>query len=384
MMRGQPDRLGLRDLNPGYFEEFEVGGCKIHRASPDDQVALVGAGVTLHECLAAAAELAGAGISVRVLDLYSVKPLDAGALIEACHVTGSRLVIAEDHYPEGGIGAAVLETLAAAGVPSLQIAHLAVTGLPGSGTPAELLDAAGISARHIAAAARRPAEDDLGAIVATRGAGLTPAGQPAQGKAPRLLADTQARRREHYPVAELAAHTLLVVGLGSVGREVARLATAFGMHVIAINRTGRAETPGLVEEIRPPRFLADLLPVAHAVVISLPLTEQTRALIDAAAISRMRTGAVLVNLGHGAVVDEQALIQALQNGLLAGAALDVFATEPPPADSPLWRLPNVLISPHTAGLSVHENERIVTLFTENLRRYLRGDKMLSPVRPAQL
>jgi phosphoglycerate dehydrogenase-like enzyme len=200
---------------------------------------------------------------------------------------------------------------------------------------------------------------------------------------PRLLADTRARRWEHYPVAELAGRTLLVIGLGSVGREVARLATAFGMHVIAINRTGRAEVAG-VEEVRPSRFLADLLPVAHAVVVTLPLTEQTRALIDVAAISRMRTGAVLVNVGRGGVVDEQALIQALQDGRLAGAALDVFATEPLPADSPLWRLPNVLISPHTAALSVHENERIVALFTENLRRYLRGDQMLSLVHPTLL
>ena len=147
---------------------------------------------------------------------------------------------------------------------------------------------------------------------------------------PRLLADTQARRWEHYPVAELAGRTLLVVGLGSVGREVARLATAFGMHVIAINRTGRAEVAG-VEEVRPSRFLADLLPVAHAVVLTLPLTEQTRDLIDAAAITRMRTGTVLVNVGRGGVVDEQALTQALQDGRLAGAALDVFATEPLPA-----------------------------------------------------
>jgi len=195
---------------------------------------------------------------------------------------------------------------------------------------------------------------------------------------PRLLADTQARRWEHYPAAELAGRTLLVVGLGSVGRKVARLAAAFGMHVIAINRTGRAEVAG-VAEVRPPRFLADLLPVAHAVV-TLPLTEQTRDLIDAAAISRMRTGAVLVNVGRGGVVDEQALIQALEDGRLAGAALDVFATEPLPAGSPLWRLPNVLISPHTAALSVHENERIIALFTENLRRYLRGDQMLGRVR----
>ena len=200
---------------------------------------------------------------------------------------------------------------------------------------------------------------------------------------PRLLAGTQARRWEHYPVAELAGRTLLVVGLGSVGREVARLATAFGMHVIAINRTGRADVAG-VDEVRPPRFLADLLPVAHAVVVTLPLTGQTRDLIDAAAFTRMRTGAVLVNVGSGGVIDEQALARALQDGRLAGAALDVFATEPLPAGSPLWQLPNVLISPHTAALSVHENERIAALFTENLRRYLRGDQMLGRVHPTLL
>ena len=138
-------------------EGFAVGGCKVHRAGPNDQVALIGAGVTLHECLAAADELLGTGIAARVIDLYSVKPLDRHALVEACEVTGSRLVIAEDHYRAGGIGGAVLEALADAGVPALKVAHLAVSSLPGSGTPAELLDAAGISARHIAAAARQVA-----------------------------------------------------------------------------------------------------------------------------------------------------------------------------------------------------------------------------------
>ncbi len=134
---------------------FTIGGCQVHGASPSDQVALIGAGVTLHECLAAAAELDAAGIAARVIDLYSIKPLDRSALIEACQVTGSRLVIAEDHYPAGGIGGAVLEALADAGVPALRVAHLAVSGLPGSGTPGELLDAAGISAHHIVSAARK-------------------------------------------------------------------------------------------------------------------------------------------------------------------------------------------------------------------------------------
>jgi transketolase len=136
-------------------EPFAVGGCKMHRAGPDDQVALIGAGVTLHECLIAADELAGTGTRARVIDLYSVKPLDADALVETCQVTGSRLVIVEDHYRAGGIGSAILEALADAGVPALQVAHLAVSNLPGSGTPPELLDAAGISSRHIVAAARR-------------------------------------------------------------------------------------------------------------------------------------------------------------------------------------------------------------------------------------
>ena len=124
--------------------------------------------------------------------------------------------------------------------------------------------------------------------------------------------------------------------------------------------------------------------MAHGVVLTLPLTEETRGLIDAAAISRMRTGAVLVDVGRGGVVDEPALVRALEEGRLAGAALDVFATEPLPPDSALWDLPNVLVSPHTAALSLRENERIVALFMENLRRYLAGDELISRVHPTLL
>ena len=200
---------------------------------------------------------------------------------------------------------------------------------------------------------------------------------------PRLLADKQARRWDHYPVAELAGTTMLVLGLGSVGAEVARMAKALGMHVIAVNRTGRSDSP-YVDEVRPSRFLADLLPIAHSVVVTLPLTEQTRGMIDAAAIERMHSGAVLVNIGRGGVVHEAALVEALEQGRLAGAALDVFATEPLPPDSALWDLPNVLLSPHTAGLSVHENERIVALFSENLRRYLAGEDLLGRILPTPL
>ncbi|MDQ6744370.1 MAG: transketolase [Candidatus Dormibacteraeota bacterium] len=133
-------------------EEFRVGGSKVVRQSDEDQVALIGAGVTLHNCLAAAEELEGAGIRARVIDLYSVKPVDVETLREASRATGGRLLVAEDHYPEGGLGAAVMEALAADPDPP-RVVHCAVRALPTSGTPAELMEAAGISAGQIAAAA---------------------------------------------------------------------------------------------------------------------------------------------------------------------------------------------------------------------------------------
>jgi transketolase len=134
-------------------EEFPVGGSKELRSTPDDQVTLIGAGVTLHNCMAAADELLAEGISARVLDLYSVKPIDTQALVDAAEATGGRLIVAEDHYPAGGLGSAVLDALNEAGHP-VQVTHLAVRDLPSSGTPAELMDAAGIDAAHIAQAAR--------------------------------------------------------------------------------------------------------------------------------------------------------------------------------------------------------------------------------------
>src|SRR5438477_3485940 len=140
----------------GSSEVFKIGGSKVLRQSPKDRVALIGAGVTLHGCLAAADALAAKKIPVRVIDLYSVKPVDVKTLREAARVTKGRLVVVEDHYPEGGLGAAVLEALA--GDPPIRMAHLAVRGLPESGKPEELMNAAGISSRHIVAAATRLAQ----------------------------------------------------------------------------------------------------------------------------------------------------------------------------------------------------------------------------------
>src|SRR3989442_9144814 len=137
----------------GANETFKVGGSKVVRQSPKDKVALIGAGVTLHNCLAAADALAAKKIPARGIDLYSVKPVDVKTLREAVRVTKGRLVVVEDHYPQGGLGAAVLEALA--GDPPAHFAHLAVRSLPESGKPEELMNAAGISTRNIVAAATK-------------------------------------------------------------------------------------------------------------------------------------------------------------------------------------------------------------------------------------
>jgi phosphoglycerate dehydrogenase-like enzyme len=184
---------------------------------------------------------------------------------------------------------------------------------------------------------------------------------------PRLLRDQRKRRWSHYPVGEVLGKTLLVVGLGEIGRETARLAEAFGMRVLAVRRDNASD-------------LDELLPRADAVVITLPLTSETRGLFDRARLERLRQGAILVNVGRGAVVDEEALVDALRSGRLCGAALDVFAEEPLPESSPLWEMENVILSPHTAALSVRENARVVEILAENLRRYLAGEELVSEIR----
>jgi transketolase len=134
-------------------ESFPIGGSKQLRGGGDDRVALIGAGVTVHNCLAAADTLAGQGVAARVIDLYSVKPVDRDALVDAVRATGGRLVVVEDHYPQGGMGAAVLEALSDLGQP-LRVTHLAVRDLPTSGSSGELMDAAGIGTDAIVEAAR--------------------------------------------------------------------------------------------------------------------------------------------------------------------------------------------------------------------------------------
>lgn len=197
---------------------------------------------------------------------------------------------------------------------------------------------------------------------------------------PRLQLDKAERRWGHYPMDELRGRTILIVGFGSIGEEIGRLAKAFGMRVIGVNRSGAGSSPN-ADEIHAAGSLDDLLPSADAVALALPSTHETRLMFDSHAFGLMRANSIFVNVGRGAAVDEDALVAALKDGRLRGAALDVFATEPLPPDSALWDLPNVLVSPHTAALSRLENARIVELFCENLRRYLASAALLNRVDP---
>lgn len=177
---------------------------------------------------------------------------------------------------------------------------------------------------------------------------------------------------------ELRGKTLGIVGLGGIGMEVAKRAKAFDMRVIATRR--RPDLPAsYADEVRGVNELTWLLQESDFVLLSVPLTEQTRALIGEAELRSMKPTAYLMNVGRGGLVDEDALVRALQEGVIAGAGLDVFAREPLPQESPLWGMENVLITPHDSGYSPQSHHRFMDLFCENLRRYVSGERLLNVV-----
>jgi phosphoglycerate dehydrogenase-like enzyme len=192
---------------------------------------------------------------------------------------------------------------------------------------------------------------------------------------------------------EVRGATLGIIGYGSIGRELARMAKgAFGMRVIACKRdpSRRADEgwalPGtgdpegrLPDEWLAPAQLEALLRRSDVVVMAAPLTPETRHMIGAAQLAAMRPSAYFVNVGRGATVDEAALARALREGRLAGAAVDVFAEEPPPADHPLWGVPNAILSPHVSGFLPSYDDKCADLFAENLRRWLRGAPLVNLV-----
>jgi D-2-hydroxyacid dehydrogenase (NADP+) len=178
---------------------------------------------------------------------------------------------------------------------------------------------------------------------------------------------------------EIAGSTLGLIGLGAIGREVAQRGKALSMRVLAVREDTSKPAPPGVDRVLGVGQFGDLLAESDYVVLAVPLTPQTQNLIAAPQLALMKPSACLINVGRGPVVDENALVDALRAGRLRGAALDVFAQEPLAADSPLWDLENVLITPHTAGLSERYWERQYELLKDNLQRFHAGSPMLSIV-----
>lgn len=174
---------------------------------------------------------------------------------------------------------------------------------------------------------------------------------------------------------ELGGKTVAIVGLGRIGMRLAALARAFDMRVIGVRRTARPE-PELADKVVAQADLAQALAEADMVALTCPLTAETEGLMGAAALAALKPGAILVNVARGKVVDEAALIAALADGRVRAAALDCFREEPLPAESPFWALPNVLITPHTAGETERYEKNVADILVENVERLLRGETQL--------
>ena len=185
-----------------------------------------------------------------------------------------------------------------------------------------------------------------------------------------MISDIAARE------AELTGRTMVIVGLGRIGGRLARFAKAFDMHVIGVKRDVKSSVAG-VDEILSTTELKSVLLRADFVVLACPLTPETENLVDAAALAAMKPGALLVNVARGRVIDEGAMISALQSGQLRGAALDVTREEPLPGTSPLWSMPNVLITPHTAGETQAYEDNVIDILVDNLARLARGETQLT-------
>jgi phosphoglycerate dehydrogenase-like enzyme len=198
------------------------------------------------------------------------------------------------------------------------------------------------------------------------------------------LHDLQREHRWHSDsgrsgVFEITGQTLLVVGLGKIGEALAKRAKGLEMNVIATRRRLDIQRPSAADEVIPLSELKTRIGEADHVAICLPLTKNTEGMFDAGMLAAMKDGAYIYNIGRGSIIDQDALIHELSSGRLGGAGLDVTTPEPLPAESPLWNLPNVIITPHTSGSSPKLMERAVPLWVENLRRFSNGDELLNQV-----
>jgi phosphoglycerate dehydrogenase-like enzyme len=196
---------------------------------------------------------------------------------------------------------------------------------------------------------------------------------------PRLLQNQAARKWESFVPASLEGRTLGIIGYGSIGQGVARLARAFGMKVVAMRRSGRRAAVRNVERLYARSELPQLLSASDYIVVAVPSTPETRGLIGEKEFQMMKPGAFLVNIARGNILDEAALVRALEEKRLAGAGLDTFVKEPLPVNSPLWSLPNVFVTPHLSGLQSEQAAKAFEIFRRNLERYLAGRRLINLV-----
>ncbi len=186
----------------------------------------------------------------------------------------------------------------------------------------------------------------------------------------------------HLGGRELEGQTLGVIGLGNIGRRIARLGRAFGMHVLGMRHSARpGEEDGDVDQLFAPEQLHAMLPLCDYIVLAVPLTSETKGLIGESELRLMKPDAYLVNVARGRIVNEAALIRALQEHWIAGAGLDVTEQEPLPPDSPLYTMQNVILTPHISGVSLHYEQRLTALFADNLRLYRTGKPLLNRYNP---
>ena len=179
----------------------------------------------------------------------------------------------------------------------------------------------------------------------------------------------------------LKGRTLGLVGVGTIGSEIAKRAEAFGMRVIAMRKRPAYGVIGHVERVYGIADLSDFLAQCHALVIAAPLTPETDRLMGAAEFARLPEGSVVINVGRAKIVDTEALIAALKSGHLSGASLDVFPQEPLPPDHPLWKTPNVILTPHTSGFRQGHWDEVVELYGDNIERWLKGEPLKYRIEP---
>ena len=188
----------------------------------------------------------------------------------------------------------------------------------------------------------------------------------------------QWHRETKQSLFELAGKTMVLIGVGAIGERTAEIAVALGMRVLGIRRDPMMDVPH-IEAMYGPEQLMNVLPQADFVVLTVPLTQETRGMIGERELRAMKSSAYIVNIGRGGTIHQEALIQALHEGWIAGAGLDVFAAEPLPQDSPLWDMENVIITGHYAGMTPEYDNRALEILLENLDRYRTGQKLFNIV-----